>query len=173
LFCVGCALPDGNASTDDCNKKPRKRGVSLFQPPRLIAEGVNVDPLGSCMIGASVFPDKFRGLVAMGRALSTVTPLEERGTEYPKFMAPSADANVVGSAKAIASAIVASFMTCSFSFENENIESLFARSIKISVSAIDAAKLPMYRRPDKIEFSGAAGSCIYIRFMRIDDQPLR
>jgi hypothetical protein len=109
----------------------------------------------------------------MGRALSTVTPLEERGMESPKFMTPSADANVVGSAKAIASAIVASFMTCSFSFENENIGRLFALSIKISVSAIDAAKLPMYRRPDKIEFSGATGSCIYIRFMRIDDHPLR
>jgi len=52
-------------------------GSSLFQPPRLIAEGVNVDPLGSFMIGARVFPDKFRGLVAMGRAVLTVTPLEE------------------------------------------------------------------------------------------------
>jgi len=50
-------------------------------------------------------------------------------------MGPSADATVVGSAKVIASAIVASFMTCSFSFENENIGRLFACSIKISVSA--------------------------------------
>jgi hypothetical protein len=73
------------------------------------------------MIGARVFPDKFRGLVAMGRVVSTVTLLEERDTESPKFMAPSADANVVGSAKAIASAIVASFITCSFSFDNEPV----------------------------------------------------
>jgi hypothetical protein len=87
------------------------------------------------MIGASVFPDKFRGLVAMGRVVLAVTPLEERGTESPKFMAPSAEANVVGSAKAIASAIVASFMTCSFSFENGNIGRKSVRSIKKSVSS--------------------------------------
>jgi hypothetical protein len=79
----------------------------------------------------------------MGRAVSTVTPLEERGTESPRFMAPSADANVVGSAKAIASAIVASFMTCSFSFENENMERQSARSTKISVSAMGSTKLFM------------------------------
>src|SRR5258708_38854720 len=84
-------------------------------------EGTSVDPLGSCMIGARVFPEKFRGLVAMGRVVSTVTLLEARGTESPKFMAPSADANVVGSAKAIASAIVVSFMTYSFSVYNEPV----------------------------------------------------
>jgi hypothetical protein len=79
-----------------------------------MAEGVNVDPLGSCMIGASVFPDKFRGLVAIGAGALMVTPLEERVTESPKFMAPSAVANVltneVGRANAIASAIVVAFM---------------------------------------------------------------
>jgi hypothetical protein len=42
-----------------------------------MAEGVNVDPLGSCMIGARVFPEKFGGLVAMAPAVPTVTPLNE------------------------------------------------------------------------------------------------
>jgi len=48
----------------------------MFQPPRLMAEGVNVDPLGSCMIGARVFPDMFRGLVAIAPDAWMVTPLE-------------------------------------------------------------------------------------------------
>jgi hypothetical protein len=47
----------------------------MFQPPRLMAEGVNVDPLGSCMIGASVFPDMFRGLVAIAPDAWMVAPL--------------------------------------------------------------------------------------------------
>jgi hypothetical protein len=38
---------------------------SLFQPPRLMAEGVNVDPLGSCAIGANELPVTFLGLFAM------------------------------------------------------------------------------------------------------------
>jgi len=50
-------------------------GGLLFQPPRLMAEGVNVDPLGSCMIGARVFPDMFRGLVAIAPDAWMVTPL--------------------------------------------------------------------------------------------------
>jgi hypothetical protein len=112
------ALPGSAGSIEDCNKKPRaSAGSFLFQPPRLMAEGVNVDPLGSCMIGARVFPDKFGGLVAIGPAAPTVAPLKGRGTESPKFIAPSATANVVGRANAIASAIVASFMTYSFSLD--------------------------------------------------------
>lgn len=79
-----------------------------------MAEGVNVDPLGSCMIGARVFPDKFRGLVATGLG-ALMTPLEGRATESSKFITPSAVANVltnvVGRANAIASAIVVTFMT--------------------------------------------------------------
>jgi hypothetical protein len=80
-----------------------------------MAEGVNVDPLGSCMIGARVFPDKFRGLVAIGSGALMVTPLEGGATESPKFIAPSAVANVLanvlGRANVIASAIVVIFMT--------------------------------------------------------------
>ena len=94
-----------------------------------MAEGANVDPLGSCAIGARVFPDKFRGLVAMGLAVPALTPLKEGGPESLKFVAASANANVVGSANAIASTIVVSFMTCSFSLDNEDMGSLFVRSI--------------------------------------------
>jgi hypothetical protein len=63
------------------------------------------------MIGARVFPDKFRGLVAIEPNALMVTPLEERATESFKFTGPSAAANVLGRANAIASAIVVSFMT--------------------------------------------------------------
>jgi hypothetical protein len=73
------------------------------------------------MIGASVFPDKFRGLVAMGPDALMVTPLEERVMESPKFIAPSAAANVLGRANAIASAIVVSFMTYPCRQTNQNM----------------------------------------------------
>ena len=48
-------------------------GAAKFysDPPRLIADGVSVDPLGSCAMGASEFPERFRGLVAMGRVIVT------------------------------------------------------------------------------------------------------
>ena len=84
-----------------------------------MAEGVNVDPLGSRMIGARVFPDRFRGLVAIGPAAPAGTLLKGRDAESPRFIAPSAVANVVGRANAIASASVESFMTCSFSLDRE------------------------------------------------------
>ena len=87
-----------------------------------MAEGVSVDPLGSCMIGARVFPDRFRGLVAIRLAeptvtpLPTLTPLKGRASDgFPKFIPVLATANVVGRANAIASAIVVSFMMCPFS----------------------------------------------------------
>jgi hypothetical protein len=51
-----------------------------------MAEGVNVDPLGSCMIGARAFPDKFRGLVDIGLVAPTEMLLKGRGTESPKFI---------------------------------------------------------------------------------------
>jgi hypothetical protein len=63
------------------------------------------------MIGASVLPDRFRGLVAIGPDALMVTPREERATESPRFIGPSAAANELGRANAIASAIVVSFMT--------------------------------------------------------------
>jgi len=48
----------------------------------------------------------------MVAAASMATLLKARGTESPKFIAPSANANVDGSANAIVSTIVATFMTC-------------------------------------------------------------
>jgi hypothetical protein len=90
-----------------------------------MAAGVNVDPLGSCMIGARVFPDKFGGLVAIRLVapavtpLPTVTPLKGRASDgFPKFIAPPANASVVGRANEIASAIVVSFMTYPFSLDS-------------------------------------------------------
>jgi hypothetical protein len=106
-----------------------------------MAEGVNVEPLGSCMIGARAFPDKFRGLVAIAPEARMVTPLGGRATVSPKFIAPSATANLLGRARAIASADVVIFMTFSLSLDSENVGSLFARSIKIAVSAMGATKL--------------------------------
>jgi len=106
-----------------------------------MAEGVNVESLGSCMIGARVFPDKFRGLVTIAPEAWMVTPLGGRATVSPKFIAPSATANVFGRANAIASAIVVIFTTFSFSLESENMGSLIARSINIAVSAMGATKL--------------------------------
>jgi hypothetical protein len=76
-----------------------------------MAEGVNVDPLGACIIGARVFPDKFLGFVAITPVVPTLVPRKGRETESPRFMAPSAAANVVGRANAIARTIVESFMT--------------------------------------------------------------
>jgi hypothetical protein len=56
-------------------KAPRKRGVFFGLHPRLMAAGANVDPLGSCMTGASVFPEKFLGMVAIRPAELAVKPL--------------------------------------------------------------------------------------------------
>jgi hypothetical protein len=59
-------------------KAPRKCGVFFGLYPRLVAAGANVDPLGSCMTGASVFPEKFLGLVAIRPAEPAVKPLKGR-----------------------------------------------------------------------------------------------
>jgi len=40
-----------------------------------MAEEVNVDPLGSCMMVPSVLPEKFLGLVAIWCDEPTVTPV--------------------------------------------------------------------------------------------------
>jgi hypothetical protein len=123
-----------------------KTAISLFQPPRLMAEGANVDPLGSCIIGARAFPDKFRGLVAIGPGAPMAIPLEGRAAEVPKFMVPSAVANVLGRANAIASTIVVTFMTYPVRWVNGNMRSRLDRSIKIFVNAIEAARLFTARR---------------------------
>ena len=140
----------------------------MFQPPRLMAEGANVDPLGSCIIGARVFPDKFRGLVAIGPGALMVTPLEERATESPKFIAPSAAANVVGRANAIASAIVVIFMTYPVVRYTKTWVSSFDCSIKIFVSAIEADNLFAAWRANKTQFNGAGRLRIYIGFKVAD-----
>ena len=78
-----------------------------------MADGVSVEPLGSCMIGASVFPEMFGGLVAIGLAAPMVAPLTTgRAAGSAKFIGPSENASVLGRANAIASAIVVSFMAC-------------------------------------------------------------
>ena len=87
--------------------------------------GVTVDPLGpaATAMGPSVFPEMFMGLVAIWPVWPTVTPVvgnsvPGRATVTPvvrysvpgKFIGVCAKANVAGSVKASASAIVVSFM---------------------------------------------------------------
>jgi hypothetical protein len=67
------------------------------------------------MIGARVFPEKFRGQVAIGLAVRKGTLLRTgRAVGSAKFIGPSANASVLGRANAIASAIVVSFMACPY-----------------------------------------------------------
>jgi hypothetical protein len=82
---------------------------------RFIAEPLNVDPLGSRAIGASVFPVAF-----LGRFATRPEPAGElngRLTELPMCIPPRASANVLGTVNAIASAIVVYFMAISFTCE--------------------------------------------------------
>src|ERR1700730_14317282 len=104
-------------------KAPRDAGCFLYQPPRARAAPVSVDPLGSCAMGSSVFPEMFLGMVAIGPVWPTATPVV--GYSVPgwptvtpvvrysvpgRFMGACAKANVAGSVKASANAIVVSFM---------------------------------------------------------------
>jgi hypothetical protein len=66
------------------------------------------------MMGASVFPERFLGLVAMGACRADSDASEWTTTGLAKFIGP-ARANVLGRANAIASAIVVSFMDVSTS----------------------------------------------------------
>ena len=59
-------------------------------------------------MGPSVFPEMFQGLVAIGPVWPTVTPVV-RYSVPGKFIGVCAKANVAGSVKASASAIVVSF----------------------------------------------------------------
>ena len=74
-----------------------------------MADGVSVEPLGSCMVGARVSWEMFGGLGGIGPAVPMATG---RAAGSPKFIGPSANASVLGRANAIASAIVVSFMAC-------------------------------------------------------------
>ena len=78
---------------------------------RFIADPDIVDPLGSCAIGASVFPVTFLGLFAT-RPVPTVLA-KGRETELPTCIPPRASANELGRANAIANAIVVNFMVVS------------------------------------------------------------
>ena len=82
---------------------------------RFIAEPVNVDPLGSCAIGANVFPVAFLGRFAIRP--EPTGELNGRLTELPMWIPPCASANVLGTVNAIASAIVVYSMAISFTCE--------------------------------------------------------
>ena len=107
---------------------------------RFIAEPLNVDPLGSCEIGASVFPVAFLGRFAIRPA--PTGELNGRLTELPMCIPlpwpPRASANVLGTVNAIASAIVVYFMAISFDREIGNDRTL---TTKFFFSAIEASKL--------------------------------
>jgi hypothetical protein len=93
--------------------KPRAlcKAREAFYRPRFIAAGTNVEPLGSPMMGISVFPEMFGGLVANACAVLTVAPVTTgRPTGVLKFNVPSANADAGGRAKAIASAIIVNFI---------------------------------------------------------------
>src|ERR1700732_1058893 len=59
----------------------RKAPPIPIQRPRIRAEGVSVDPLGSAptAMGPSVFPEMFMGLVAIGPVWPAVTPVVRPG----------------------------------------------------------------------------------------------
>src|ERR1700738_88152 len=85
-FCCGPAPAPSNASRlpRHCRRSIREKGPArcgafLFQPPRARADGVSVDPLGSCAMGSSVFPEMFLGMVAIGPVGPTVTPVVRPG----------------------------------------------------------------------------------------------
>jgi hypothetical protein len=78
---------------------------------RFIAEPVSVDPLGSCAMGANVFPDIFLGLVAIRPVPRELA--KGRVTWLPMCIPPRASANVLGTVNAIASTIVVIFMVVS------------------------------------------------------------
>jgi hypothetical protein len=87
-------------------------GASPYPLVRFIADPVSVDPLGSCAMGPSVFPEIFLGVLA-----TRPIPAEfakGRVTWLPICIPPCARANVLGRAKAITSAIVVTFMVVSF-----------------------------------------------------------
>jgi hypothetical protein len=77
---------------------------------RFIADPLIVDPLGSCAMGANVFPVTFLGLFAIRPAV-----LKEWEACIPiPPIPPFASAYVLGRASVMASAIVVSFMIVSF-----------------------------------------------------------
>jgi hypothetical protein len=95
---------------------PTGTSSSFYPPVRFIADPVSVDPLGSCAIGRSVFPEMFLGWVAIRPPMGIA---KGRVTRLPLCIPSCASANVLGTANAMASATVANFMVLSFaSFTN-------------------------------------------------------
>ena len=116
-----------------CKKSPAKTRGFLFYllRPEPGPVGVNVDPLGEAL-GPRVFPDGLWvlfGEVTDAPAVPVVLPLDVEPVALPVAAEPAevppapdadappacASANVLESAKAVANAIVASFMVVSFS----------------------------------------------------------
>src|ERR1700730_5826749 len=102
-----------------------------------MAAGAKVDPLGSCITGASVLPEKFLGMVAMRPVEPAVKLLKGRAAWLQSLIPPRASANVLGRANAIARAIVVSFMGCVLSVcDTRQPPRPFDRSLKPSLSAM-------------------------------------
>jgi hypothetical protein len=120
--------------------------------------GVNVDPLGE-PLGISVFPEAFLGPLGAIEPVApdpvvfidepvvvplvplVGTPVPVVGPLIPVAGTPvvCASANVLESAKAVASAIVVSFMSCpSCRFDNRQPDWQFNRSLNSSLSAAEA-----------------------------------
>ena len=124
---------------------------------RFIAVPVNVDPLGSRAIGASVFPVAFLGRIAIRP--EPTGELNGRLTELPMCIPPPwpprASANVLGTVNAIASAIVVYFIPISFTCEIGDDRTL---TTKCFFSAIEAAKLFTFSKAKMFQQSSSIAS---------------
>jgi hypothetical protein len=122
--------------------------------------GVNVDPLGE-PLGMSVFPEAFLGPLG---AIEPVVPdpvmfIDEPvvvplvpvvGTPVPVVGTPAvcASANVLESAKTVASAIVVRFMSCPCCrFDKRQPHRQFNRSLNSFLSATEAPPCPHLVEP--------------------------
>ena len=121
----------GHLSQEECVKKPRAmRGFLYLLKPEPEPVGVSVEPLGEAL-GPRVFPDGLwvlLGEVTEAPAVPVVLPLDVEPVALPVAAEPAevppeapldeappacASAKVLESAKAVASAIVLSFMVVS------------------------------------------------------------
>ena len=132
-------------------------GTRFYPAVRFIAVPVNVDPLGSRAIGASVFPVAFLGRFAIRP--EPTGELNGRLTELPMCIPPPwpprASANVLGTVNAIASAIVVYFMAISFTCEIGDDRTL---TTKFFFSAIEAAKLFTFSKAKMFQQSSSIAS---------------
>jgi len=131
-------------------KAPRRAGLSFYlRSPEPGPVGVNVDPLGE-RLGMRVFPEAFLALLGAVEPVVPVTlPMVFTDEPVPVPLIPvvgtpvvCASANVLESAKVVASAIVVSFISFpSCRFESRQLLRQFYRSLNSSLSAPEAAKL--------------------------------